>query len=115
MHSLLEAHKGLYDDDHIPSYKGLAQERRADKAPESKNGSEHQSRLLTKKQISDMAIGIRDLAKRLAHIKVKMEVRRVFVLCKAHDASLVKKTKEITEWLLGQGYKVYGNNRYRAP
>ncbi|KAF2453214.1 putative NAD kinase [Lineolata rhizophorae] len=57
-----------------------------------------------------MALNIRELSKKLAHIRMKVEVRNVFVLCKAHEPGLVENTKEVAEWLLGldgRRYNVY--------
>jgi NAD+ kinase len=55
-----------------------------------------------------MAFGIRELAKRLAHIRLKMNVQHVFLLAKAHDVTLIANTREIAKWLLtrDQPYKV---------
>ena len=61
-----------------------------------------QSRLLTKKQLSDMAYGIRELSKKLGHIRLLLKVRNVFLLTKAHDRTLIEKTRDVTEWLLRQ-------------
>lgn len=61
-----------------------------------------QSRLLTKKQLSDMAYGIRELSKKLGHIRLLLKVRNVFLLTKAHDQTLIEKTRDVTEWLLRQ-------------
>ncbi|TEY58753.1 hypothetical protein BOTCAL_0201g00150 [Botryotinia calthae] len=58
------------------------------------------SRLLTKKQLSDMAWGVRELSKRLGSIRLKLKVRTVFILTKAHDESLIANTREVTRWLL---------------
>lgn len=58
------------------------------------------SRLLTKKQLSDMAWGVRELSKRLGSIRLKLKVRTVFILTKAHDESLIANTREVTKWLL---------------
>lgn len=82
-------------------------EKAADKNPDEQHDAV-QSRLLTKKQISDMAFGIRELAKKLAHIRLRMSVKNVFVLAKAHDESLISNTREVAEWLLKQSenYKV---------
>ena len=117
---------GPDDDDYAtgrasPSAEGLKSEKVADKNPDaataySNNVNQNgaliaggggvetavQSRLLTKKQISDMAFGIRELAKKLAHIRIKMNVRNVFILAKAHDETLIGKTREMAEWLLKQ-------------
>ncbi|QSZ37355.1 hypothetical protein DSL72_009453 [Monilinia vaccinii-corymbosi] len=62
-------------------------------------GATH-SRLLTKKQLSDMAWGVRELSKRLGSIRLKLKVRTVFILTKAHDESLIANTREVTKWLL---------------
>jgi NAD+ kinase len=80
-------------------------EKMSDKDPHGKiaNGVETQhteSRLLTKKQLSDMAFGIRELSKKLSHVKLKLNVRNVFVLTKAHDESLIECTRDLADWLL---------------
>ncbi|ESZ96526.1 hypothetical protein SBOR_3028 [Sclerotinia borealis F-4128] len=62
-------------------------------------GATH-SRLLTKKQLSDMAWGVRELSKRLGSIRLKLKVKTVFILTKAHDESLIANTREVTKWLL---------------
>lgn len=94
---------GISGVGYAPSPEGLKAERVTDKNPEGAGGETAvQSRLLTKKQISDMAFGIRELAKKLAHIKIKMSVRNVFILAKAHDETLIEKTREVAEWLLKQ-------------
>jgi NAD+ kinase len=58
------------------------------------------SRLLTKKQLSDMAWGVRELSKRLGSIRLKMRVKNVFLLTKAHDETLIDNTREVASWLL---------------
>jgi NAD+ kinase len=69
------------------------------------------SRLLTKRQLSDMAWGVRELSKKLASIRLKMQVRTVFLLTKAHDETLLDYTREVAEWLLSpdrdSAYTVY--------
>ncbi|KAH0559076.1 hypothetical protein GP486_004345 [Trichoglossum hirsutum] len=69
------------------------------------------SRLLTKRQLSDMAWGVRELSKKLASIRLKMQVRTVFLLTKAYDETLLEYTREVTEWLLSpdrdSSYTVY--------
>jgi hypothetical protein len=91
-----------------------------DKATHSNADQSHHSRLLTKKQISDMAYGIRELSKKLAQIRLKLNVRNIFILAKAHDETLISHTRETTDWLLNQDpkYRVYGIfdflNRKRA-
>ncbi|KAK4194034.1 ATP-NAD kinase-like domain-containing protein [Triangularia verruculosa] len=58
------------------------------------------SRLLTKKQLSDMAWGVRQLSRRLGSVRLKFRVRHVFVLTKVGDGDLVGKTRELVRWLL---------------
>ncbi|KAI9718052.1 MAG: hypothetical protein M1812_004310 [Candelaria pacifica] len=69
------------------------------------------SRLLTKRQLSDMAWGVRELSKRLGGIRLKLRVRTVFILTKAHDETLIGHTREVTRWLLSHDretrYTVY--------
>jgi NAD+ kinase len=62
--------------------------------------AETHSRLLTKKQLSDMAWGVRELSKRLGSIRLKLKVRTVFLLTKAHDETLIENTREVAKWLL---------------
>lgn len=109
VHTLLEKHDGIPTTDHTISYEGLAQERTIDKDPLHNAEQNHYSRLLTKKQISDMAFGIRELSKKLAQIRLILHVRNIFILAKAHDETLIRHTRETTDWLLTKNpnYKVY--------
>ncbi|KAJ5101864.1 NAD+ kinase [Penicillium alfredii] len=74
-----------------------------------------QSRHLTKRQLSDMAWNVRKLSKKLGSIKLKLTVKNVFVVCKAHDESLVSLTRKVTRWLLSKErdapYVVYVEQR----
>lgn len=56
-----------------------------------------------------MAFGIRELSKKLAQIRIRLHVRNIFILAKAHDETLIKHTRETTDWLLtkNENYKVY--------
>ena len=66
-----------------------------------KDGEQSQgSRLMTKKQLNQMAIGVRELSKKLGSVRLKMKVKTVFLLTKIHDESLVGKTRELAAWLL---------------
>jgi len=69
------------------------------------------SRLLTKQQLSEMALNVRNMAKKLSTVKVKLNIKSIFLLTKAHDPSLISKTRDLTEWLLsekrGTKYTVY--------
>ncbi|OBT77374.1 hypothetical protein VF21_04259 [Pseudogymnoascus sp. 05NY08] len=76
------------------------------------------SRLLTKKQLSDMAWGVRELSKRLGSVNLKLKVKNVFILTKAHDESLVGNTREVAKWLLSKDreveYVVYVEDRLKS-
>ena len=58
------------------------------------------SRLLTKRQLLDLASEIRDISKELGSVKLKLHVKTVFLLTKAHDETLIDLTREIADWLL---------------
>lgn len=64
------------------------------------------SRLLTKKQLSDMAWGVRELSKRLGKLQLKLNVKTVFLLTKAHDEELIGNTREVAKWLLSPDRQV---------
>lgn len=55
-----------------------------------------------------MALDIRELAKKLAHLQVKLKMKNVFILAKAHDQTLIRHTRQLAEWLLekDEHYKV---------
>lgn len=58
------------------------------------------SRLLTKKQLSEMAWGVRELSRRLGSMRLKFRVQNIFILTKIYDRELVPKTRELVRWLL---------------
>jgi len=69
------------------------------------------SRTLTKKQLSDMAWGVRELSRRLSSMRIRFRVKTVFLLTKVYDQDLIPKTRELTLWLLDRSrdvkYTVY--------
>lgn len=73
-----------------------------------------QSRLLTKKQLSDMSMSVRAMAKRLGNLKVKLKIRAIFLLTKVYDETLIAKTREVARWLMSKDrsvpYIVYVEN-----
>jgi NAD+ kinase len=109
VHTLLEKHDGVSQKDRNMSYEGLAQERTLDKDPHGHAEESQHSRLLTKKQISDMAFSIRELSKKLAQMRLRLHVRNIFILAKAHDETLIRHTRETVDWLLTKdpNYRVY--------
>lgn len=58
------------------------------------------SRLLTKKQLSEMAWGVRELSRRLGSVRLKFKPKSIFILTKVYDQDLIPKTREVTKWLL---------------
>lgn len=69
------------------------------------------SRLLTKKQLTDMAWGVRELSRRLGMIRLKFQARSIFLLTKVYDHELIPKTRDLAKWLLSKDrdvrYTVY--------
>ncbi|KAL7797554.1 ATP-NAD kinase-like domain-containing protein [Trichoderma ceciliae] len=60
------------------------------------------SRMLTKKQLSDMAWGVRELSRRLSSMRIRFRVRSIFLLTKIHDSDLIAKTRALAQWLLSK-------------
>lgn len=85
----------------ISELKDISEDKKDDRSPLSPDISVH-SRLLTKRQLLDMRSDIRDLSKRLGNVKIKLRVKTVFVLTKAHDETLIDLTKELVDWLLSK-------------
>lgn len=57
---------------------------------------------LSKKEISDMALGVRELSKHLGSARLKLNIHHILIVTKTGDDTLIKLTFEITKWLLGQ-------------
>ncbi len=53
-----------------------------------------------------MALGVRELSKRLGSVRLKLKVKTVFLLTKAHDEGLIGYTSEVVEWLLSKDQDV---------
>lgn len=75
------------------------EDRNLDKGTKSPREETH-SRLLTKRQLADMAMEVRELSKNLTSVRLRLRVKTVFVLVKAHDESLISYTKVLVDWLL---------------
>ncbi|KAK3686021.1 ATP-NAD kinase-like domain-containing protein [Podospora appendiculata] len=58
------------------------------------------SRLLSKKQLNEMAWGVRELSRRLGSVRLRFKVKTIFLLTKIYDEELIPKTRELTRWLL---------------
>ncbi|KAI0471665.1 ATP-NAD kinase [Xylariaceae sp. FL0804] len=75
------------------------------------------SRLLTKKQLSDMAWGVRELSRRLGSVRLKFRAQNIFLLTKIYDHDLIPKTREVAHWLLSPArdirYTVYIEDNFK--
>ncbi|EHK27359.1 uncharacterized protein TRIVIDRAFT_63119 [Trichoderma virens Gv29-8] len=60
------------------------------------------SRMLTKKQLSDMAWGVRELSRRLSSMRIRFRVKSIFLLTKIHDSDLICNTRALAQWLLSK-------------
>ncbi|KAL2212197.1 putative NAD kinase [Sarocladium strictum] len=60
------------------------------------------SRTLTKRQLSDMAWGVRELSRRLSSMRIRFRVKSVFILTKIYDQDLIPKTRQLAKWLLSK-------------
>lgn len=83
----------------------------------SDDDDELHSRLLTKKQLSEMAWGVRELSRRLSSMRIRFRVKTIFLLTKIHDADLIARTRELTKWLLSHErdvvYTVYVEEKFK--
>lgn len=104
MHALLERQRktgkagaldDIFENNHLQ-----------DKVQDGGTETPTHSRLLTKKQLSDMAWGVRELSKTLGGIRLKLKVKTVFLLTKAHDETLIGYTREVAAWLLNKDRNV---------
>lgn len=106
-----EKKKGQPDEEAWRQRLARTQDGQHPSPPSEHSGGETHSRLLTKKQLSDMAWGVRELSKRLGSIRLKLKVKSVFLLTKAHDETLIGNTREVARWLLSEDrhvrYTVY--------
>ncbi|OHE95944.1 ATP-NAD kinase [Colletotrichum orchidophilum] len=84
---------------------------------QSDDDDELHSRLLTKKQLSEMAWGVRELSRRLSSMRIRFRVKTIFLLTKIHDADLIARTRELTKWLLSHErdvvYTVYVEEKFK--
>lgn len=56
--------------------------------------------MLTKMQLTDLALGVRELSKRFASMELRLKVKSFFLVTKPHDKSLLRHTRELALWLL---------------
>ncbi|KAM7209158.1 ATP NAD kinase [Naviculisporaceae sp. PSN 640] len=79
--------------------------------------SETDSRLLTKKQLIEMAWGVRELSRRLGSVRLRFKVKNIFILTKPYDNDLIPKAREVARWLLSKEqeiqYTVYVDQKFK--
>ena len=111
MHHLLEKQRRSRKPN-ATNLSNINEDTKADKGGYNSNESATQSRMLTKGQLADMAYGVRELSKRLGNVRLKLKVKTMFLLTKAHDESLIEYARGMVEWLLAKErdapYIVYG-------
>jgi NAD+ kinase len=78
----------------------IAEDKKVDKGSDGGHETPKHSRLLTKKQLADMTWGVRELSKKLGSLRLRLKVKTVFILTKAHDEDLIGYTRGVVEWLL---------------
>ena len=102
VHQLLEKQKKSKSHD-VLSYVEEEGQSRADKCDDTNDQAKRvHSRLLTKRELSDMAWGVRELSKKLGSVRLRLHVKSVFLLIKAHDPSLIIKARDMVDWLLSK-------------
>jgi len=100
VHNLLEAERKAKKATALNGLGEIAEDRSIDKSNGAGNETPIHSRLLTKKQLSDMTWGVRELSKKLASLRLRLKVKTVFILTKVHDEDLIGYTRKVVEWLL---------------
>ena len=101
VHQLIEKDQRARESNALNDFNRIKEDQLPHDGGDQQLGATH-SRLLTKKQLSDMAWGVRELSKRLATLRLKLKVRVVFLLTKAHDEDLISNTRGVAEWLLSK-------------
>lgn len=102
VHHLLGKQRRSRKSNDNNSLQKIIEDTKADDEIVTKNEAVAQSRMLTKRQLADMAYGVRELSKKLGSVRLRLKVKTVFMLTKAHDESLIGYTKEMVEWLLSK-------------
>lgn len=113
VHAVLGLQEGLDEDgpnDDTKLHRHLMKNHREEKKAELE--TEHRiPPFMTKSELSDMVLGVGELSKHFASMRIKMKVKTVMLLTKTHDKSLIVYTRKLTEWLLSperqEGYTVY--------
>lgn len=97
IHQLLERQR----NSRKPTPSVFAESQKVDKGTVGHEDETH-SRLLTKRQLAAMAMGVRELSKSLGSVRLRLKVKTVFLLVKAHDETLIGFSRELVDWLLSQ-------------
>lgn len=105
VHSLLEVQQRNEADQRRQSASPLNSQSTPASRPDSPSHEERQDKRdlfthLSKKEISDMALGVRELSKHLGSARLKLNIHHILVVTKTGDKSLIEKTRQVCEWLL---------------
>ncbi|BFZ59551.1 hypothetical protein YB2330_000562 [Saitoella coloradoensis] len=57
---------------------------------------------LSKRELSELALGVRELSKHLGSARMKLRIRNILIVTKDSDHSLVPLTRDVATWLLSQ-------------
>ncbi|MCJ1474792.1 hypothetical protein MMC13_003452 [Lambiella insularis] len=106
VHQLIEKERKAKKSAALNGLNDIAENIKMDNAGEVSTEKLTHSRLLTKKQLSDMTWGVRELSKKLGSLRLRLKVKTIFILTKAHDEDLISYTREVTEWLLAKDRQI---------
>ncbi|KAF3930630.1 hypothetical protein ABW19_dt0205789 [Dactylella cylindrospora] len=101
VHEMLEG-KRLNNLVPTQEIKDVEETHRIDAFIDEKVVEEGTSRILTKKQLSEMALGVRELSKRLGNLRMKLPKHnlRILIVAKTQDHENVRHNRELLEWLM---------------
>jgi len=57
---------------------------------------------LSKSELGELALGIRELGKKLSAVRLEVKVQKILIVTKAHDDAVVRKTHQLVSWLLSE-------------
>ena len=63
-------------------------------------------REMSTNQLHEMVLGLREMGRKYANVKLRMDVRNVFILTKTTDKSLTAHTRQLSKWLLENTFNV---------
>lgn len=109
---------------HLSGYQDDSGDTRVNCPPQKNNHDatelkiqQHIPPFMSKSELSDMVLGVGELGKRFANMRIKVKVKKIMLLTKTYDKALIKHTRNLTEWLLSpereKGYIVYIDSTFK--